>query len=72
VRTIPLSELENLSGAEPGELYLYAKQIAFKVIIWGDGYLPTNLNKNTLYCRLNDFELVERVWVNEDHLDFSK
>lgn len=35
METIPLTELENLSGAEPGELYSYAKSIGFKVVIWG-------------------------------------
>lgn len=69
MKIIPLSELENLAGLEPAEVYSYAKSIGFKVIIWGDGHLPTNLNKNTLYCKVNDLELVDRVWANEDHID---
>lgn len=73
MKIIPLSELENLSGNEPGELYKYAGNIGFKVVIWGnDTPLPVFLKEKTLYGKLNDWEQIDRVWVNEDHLDLSK
>lgn len=67
---IKLSELEELTGCEPGDIYTFAKKLAFKVTAWGDSPLPTNLNKNTVYFKLDDLDLVSRVWVNEEHIDF--
>lgn len=69
MKIIALTDIEKLSGLEPRSLYDLAKEINFKVVIWGNQHLPTNLNKNTLYCKLDDLDLIERVWANEDHID---
>lgn len=65
------SELDALKGGEPSEAYTLAKKFNYKVLVIGSGLLPTKLFYKTVYIRVDDSDLIEGVWVNENHLEYD-